>query len=841
VSKAGDNDNLLRPYRQKRRSDATPEPFGRGGARGPGPLRFMVHHHAARNTHFDLRLEMEGVLRSWAVPKGPSPNVKDKRFAALVEDHPLEYGDFEGRIPDGNYGAGWTIVWDRGIWRPEGDPVAGLKAGKLLFELDGVKLHGMWTLVRMKSGDKDWLFIKETDPHADATLGTEDYPMNSVYSGQTIAELNAGKNPATRITRALARAGAVKRPIPLTAQKPMLASAGDAFDRAGWLFEIKYDGYRLICIKDGDSTRLVSRNGNDLSLTFPEIVLAVERLPYPSITLDGEAVCHDGAGLPSFARMQQRGRLNSMSAIDRAVAENPATLYAFDILAFGDYDLRDLALRQRKTFLRDALPLAGIIRFSDHIETEGRAMYQAAASLGLEGIVAKNGDARYRSGRSGEWIKVRIDQTDDFVIMGFRRGDNREIRSLIVGQYIDGQLAYSGNVGSGLNQKHTKILDTAFAALADVPRPDDGPDNSDLAWKVPHLVCEVRYKELTPAGQLRHPVFLCLRDDKDPQECSREAHTRELAELAIEPEAVDKTVHLSNTGKLFWPADGYSKGDMIEYYRLVSPWLLPWLADRPLVMTRYPDGIDGKSFFQKDAPEFVPDWIRIEKLWSDSTEREIGYFVVDCMEALLYIANMATIPLHVYHSRTSDLEHPDWCVLDLDPKEAPFKDVIRVAKAIHRLCDEIGLPNFVKTSGSTGLHILLPLRNRFTFEQSRVLGELLGRIVVHQLPDICTIVRSPAKRDGKVYIDYLQNGSGKLIASAYCVRPKPGAPVSMPIKWSEVTTRLRPDSYTIKNAITRLKRLKRDPAIDVLHTEVDLLAVLESLTGKFREIEAKRA
>jgi len=820
---------LLQKYRDKRRVDGTPEPFGLRNADLTGaPLRFVVHHHAARNSHFDLRLEMEGVLRSWAVPKGPSPNVADKRFAALVEDHPLEYGDFEGRIPDGNYGAGWSIVWDRGIWTPLADPIDGLRDGKLLFTLNGHKLHGNWTLVRMKSGANDWLFIKETDQHA-SDASTEDYPMNSVFTGLSIADLDAGLDQGTRINAELAEANV--EPGPATDVTPMMAKAGDAFSRKGWVFEIKYDGYRLLCHKDGNNVSLMSRNNNDLSATFPEIRQAVSRLPYERIIIDGEAVCHDPSGLPSFARMQKRGRLNKPSAIDRATRENPATLYAFDLVAFGDYDLRRMSLVERKRHLKALLPAVGELRFSDHIAEDGKSMYAASANLGLEGIVAKKADSRYVSTRSDNWIKIRIDQTDDFVIMGYRAAENGDIRSLSVGQYVDGELVYTSNVGSGLSEKWSKHYRPLFDELGTSNNPATGPTTKDYRWLAPTLVCEIRFKEITPGGQLRHPVFLRDRDDKPPLECTREVRSRALDEVAVEPEPIDKTVHVTNRDKVFWPDDGYTKGDMIDYYEAVSPWLLPWLKDRPIVLTRYPDGIDGKSFYQKDAPEFVPDWMRVEKMWSDVTEREISYFVVDDVESILYIANMASIPLHLYHSRTANLERPDWCVLDLDPKDAPFSDVLTVAIAIHALCDEIEMPNYVKTSGSTGLHILLPLANQFTFDQSRILGELLARVIVARLPEICTVTRNPAKREGKVYIDYLQNGSGKLIAGTYCVRPKPGAPISMPVKWSEVTKKLKPDSFTIKNGIRRLKRMKTDPAIEVLDQPVNLLKVLEHLTG----------
>ncbi len=833
-------EQLLERYRSKRRSDGTPEPFGAGGASrvASGNPRFVVHHHAARNTHFDLRLEMQGVLRSWAVPKGPSPNVQDKRFAALVEDHPLEYGDFEGKIPDGNYGAGWSIVWDRGFYRPIGDPVQGLADGKILFELHGQKLHGKWTLVRLKDKVTDWLFIKEIDEHMDETRSTADYPMNSVFTGLSIEQLNAGVNPGAALEEDLARLKVPRQSPDHTG--PMLATAGDAFSRKDWLFEIKYDGYRLLALRAGDDVTLLSRNGNDLSRTFPEIREAVARLPYDRFILDGEAVVHDGNGMPSFARMQRRGRLNKPSAIDRAMLEHPATFYAFDLIAMGDYDLRQSALIKRKECLRQMIPVAGMIRYSDHIEKDGVAMYAAAERMGLEGIVGKNSRSRYVSGRSDQWIKVRIDQTDDFVLMGYREAGNGDIRSVMVGQYVDDELIYSGNVGSGLTDSICRELGRAFGEVDDVARPTGAPDNGDFRWKESGLVAEIRYKELTPSGQLRHPVFLHLRGDKAPDECRRDEKTRALEEIKDEDEPIDKSVALSNLEKIFWPDEKLTKGDMIAYYDAVSPWLLPWLEDRPLVMTRYPDGIDGKSFFQKDAPGFVPDWLRIEKMYSDSTEREINYLIVDCPEALVYIANMASIPLHIHHSRTIDIEHPDWCIIDLDPKDAPFKDVMTVAKTIHAVCDDIGMPNFVKTSGSTGLHILLPLNHLFTFEQSRILGELLARVVVRELPDICTIVRSPDKREGKVYIDYLQNGSGKLIASPYCVRPRPNAPVSMPLHWREVNAKLRPDSYHIGNAIARLKRQKADPALAVLTAEVDLIAVLEALTERYGEANSTK-
>lgn len=819
----------LGDYRQKRSADRTPEPFGTVAASFPGsPLRFVIHHHAARQTHYDLRLEMDGVLRSWAIPKGPSPNPQEKRFAALVEDHPIEYGDFEGRIPDGNYGAGWSIVWDKGFYSPKGDPLIGLRKGKILFELRGEKLHGMWTLVRMKGeSGREWLFIKEKDELQDESKSTDNYAMGSVFSGLSLDELNAGYDPEPPLKSAVS---SFRKSSTYRFKRPMLAGVTEPFSRKGWLFEVKYDGYRLQCIKQHSTVQLLSRNGNDLTLSFPEIAQAVQRLPHADFVLDGEAVVHAANGLPSFARLQKRGRLTQPSAIARATLEHPATLYAFDLLRYDHRNLGEQPLIKRKAWLRTLLPSPGIIRFSDHIERDGRTMFDAAAKMGLEGIIAKKANSKYVSGRSDNWQKIRVEQTDDFVIMGYKPG--KEIRSIAVGQYVGDELFYSGNVGSGFNQRLSSELSSILTALPESPPPADTP--AGTRWVAPVTVCEVRYKDLTPAGQLRHSVLIRIRDDKDAEECRRENADRQLAEPEIQEEPIVREVHLTNRDKIFWPDEGYTKGDLLDYYEKIAPWILPWLDDRPLVMTRFPDGIDGKSFFQKDAPGFIPNWIRIEKMWSQSTEREISYLIVDSVEALLYVANMASIPLHIHHSRISNFEHPDWCVLDLDPKEAPFKDVVRIAKAIKTLCDEIDLLSFVKTSGSTGLHVLIPLAGQFTFDQSRVLGELLGRVIVSRLPDIATIVRNPVKRGGKVYIDYLQNGSGRLIAAPYCVRAIPGAPISMPVSWKDVNGKLSADQFTIKNAFRRLSRISGDPALEVLNADVDLMKALERLSEEFQ-------
>src|SRR5438552_178031 len=648
-----------RAYRAERSLGRTPEPGARPATAAPSPSAgglFVVHMHAARRLHWDLRLEMDGVLRSWAVPKGPSPNRADKRLAVHVEDHPLEYGDFEGIIPEGNYGAGAVIVWDRGRWVPLEDPHEGMKQGKLLFELHGYKLKGKWTLVKLKKGEKEWLLIKEKDGYA---------------------------------------------------------------------------------------------------------------------ATDGALVVPDEAGRPSFQRLQNRAKVSRGLEVRRSAVETPAVLYVFDLLAFEGYDLGPLPLEQRKALLEQVMPRVGPIKYLSHFEQDGEALYEQVVKMGLEGIVAKKADSSYRAGRSPNWLKIRADRTDDFVVVGFTRpkGSRSGFGALDLGAYENGKLVYAGRVGSGFTAAQLKEVS---AVLERGVRPTPAftgpvPQDPGHTWVEPTLVVEVRYKEWTDEGLLRQPVFLRFRDDKKPEDCVIDrARSREQSEPMPDPSpsrtapgSVLREVKFSNLDKVFWPEERYTKGDLIEYYRTVSKWMLPYLADRPLVLTRFPDGINGKSFFQKDAPEYAQAFVRTVTIWSEDSQRDLDYFVCDNESSLLYIANMAAILLHVWSSRVATLEKPDWCILDLDPKEAPFTDVVTVAKAVQALCDDIGLPTGIKTSGSTGLHVLIPLGRQVTYEQSRTLGGLLARVIAAELPDIATVTRQVQKRDGKVYLDYVQNGHGR--------------------------------------------------------------------------------
>ena len=880
----------LERYREKRSAGQTPEPLG-GAVRQGGKRMFVVQKHHASSLHWDLRLEMDGVLESWAVPKGPSADPADKRLAMHVEPHPLEYAEFEGVIPEGQYGAGPSICWDRGIWIEIPGDKHGIEHGKLLFDLRGYKLRGRWTLVHTpKRGDNHWLLIKERDGYVDER-GTEAFPDDSIYSGLRVDQLAHPQKREGEILDAAGEAldaakkfGARNTPsvsVDSVSSGLLLGKAGglqvmlatpreQPFTKEGWVFEIKYDGYRLIADGAAGQPVLWSRNANDITATFPDIARAVKGLPYQSIVIDGEVVVHDEAGLPNFGLLQKRGRLQQKSAIARAVVDLPATFYAFDLLVFAGLDLRDLPLLARKAILRGALPTVGPIRYSDHIEVEGEAMYKQVTAMRLEGIVAKKADSRYRSGRSTSWYKIRAVRTDDFVVVGYTdpKGGRPGFGALHLAQYSeddDGELLYSGSVGTGFSDDVFDEITGALQSASGDPegkpnRPAFGgnvPKGPSHHWVHPELVAEVRYKEFTEAGVIRHPSFVRLRDDKRADDCVRQSDDAggdfgggtgppdpggkgraDGARLRPDPmpvtdRAVDRTVHFTNLGKVLWPEMGYTKGDLIDYYRAVWEWIEPYLADRSLVLTRYPDGIDGKSFYQKNAPDWAPEWVRTESVWSGSSEKPIDYFVVEDLETLLYVANSAAIPLHIWSSKISTINQPDWCILDLDPKGAPFEDVVRVAHVVRDLCDEIELPTYVKTSGSSGLHVLVPLGQQCDYEQSRQLGHLLAQVVVSEVPEIATITRAIRGREGKVYVDFLQNGHGQLLVAPFCVRAVPEAAVSTPLRWSEVTKRLDIRKHTIKTVPARMKRLKDgDPFLGVLEDRPDLIAALGRLAQR---------
>ena len=852
----------LEAYRAKRAASQTPEPFGGLGlpddADWTKPRLFVIQKHAARQLHYDFRLEWRGTLVSWAIGKGPSTDISEKRYAAMVEDHPVEYADFEGVIPKGNYGAGEVIVWDKGTWQPLEDPNTGFEKGKLLFEMRGFKMHGRYTLVRMKkqgqAETKDWLLIKERDAWAGAT-GARYFTPESIYSGLTLEEMQEGSKKAANIRERLSAAQVPRGRVESLPDFMLAEEAKEPFSDPRFVYELKYDGYRLLVVVEDGRCELVYRRGSKATDLYPEIARAASLLPFSRLVLDGELVCLDDSARPSFSRLQQRSQLRRTADVAVAAVRLPATLQAFDILAFENFDLRSLSLVERKAILREVLPKAGPLRYVDHIQGEGVLFYDEVQRMGLEGVMAKRADSKYRPGRSSLWMKLKTDKVADFVVIGMTpaEGSRTGFGALHLAAYTRAadsngapagpQLVYAGRVGSGFTEEQLKafsasllkdVVSSPACAIVDEPK--------GSLYVTPRHVVEVRYKSWDAQSLLRQPVFLRWRDDKPPEECLRPgeaSHPTPVPDAVEEPAlVVDKTVRFTNLTKVFWPvseanAVAYTKGDLIDYYRNVAPWFLPYLADRPITLTRYPDGIHGKSFFQKDAPPFIPGWMRTERLWSEDTGKELDLIIggdraSGDLETLLFIANLGAIVLHAWNARAADPARPDWIILDLDPKEAPFEHVITLAQEAKALCDEIGLPSFAKTTGSSGLHVLIPTGGALTHDQCKTFAELLARVIVTRRDTIATIVRIPAQRGGKVYIDFLQNGHGKLLVAPFSVRPLPGAPVSMPLEWSTVRSGLTPRQFTITNAIPHLQSFG-DPLSPVLKEKPDLLGALGKL------------
>ncbi len=842
----------LRRYREKRDLDRTPEPSGLETGSGETAHRkvpagaarsFVVQQHAARSLHWDLRLEIDGVLASWAVPRGPTLDPRERRLAVQTEDHPLEYASFEGVIPEGNYGAGAMIVWDRGSYHSVdgSSPAEGLSSGKLDLVLDGHKLRGRFALVKTKGADgappgRSWLLLhKDRNPPEDVTsTGLIDGQPCSVYSGLRVEELRDGKRYDDLLAERATALGAPMRDVDPRDLRPMLARTGEEpFSRPGWIFELKYDGMRVVASKRDDEVLLITRSGREVTASYPEIRQALSRIPVDRFLLDGELVALDAAGKSSFERLQQRFSRTDAPSIARAQIEIPVVLQAFDLLAASGYDLRGQPLIERKAMLESFVPSLGQIRYTDHVEEHGEALFEAAAGNDLEGVIAKRSDSRYEAGRrSDSWLKLRVPHVARLVVVGWEegRGARGRLGSLKLAWYAEGALRFAGNVGSGLREDTIDALlpellagERSTPAFEQAAERDGGAAPHGVHYCEPLLVAEVRYTEVTSQGQLRHPVLLALHDDLPPTGCrapvDREAAVESAPQPAPPPEP---ELQISRREKVFWPAEGYTKGDLLDYYEGIWPWIAPYLRDRPVVLTRYPDGIEGKSFFQQNAPDWTPAWATHEAI--DGTD----FFICNELRTLLHVINSGAIPLHVWGSRTTAIDHPDWSVIDLDPKAAPFADVVTIARHVHHLLDELEAPHFVKTSGQAGLHVLIPLAGQLDHDGARGLAELIARIVVAELPSIATIARPIAARGDKVYVDFGQNGRGRLIVAPFSVRPRPGAPVSTPLTWSQVTRRLDPAKWTIATTPRRMKS-RGDPLSGLLQESADVARLLDGL------------
>jgi len=854
----------LEEYVRKRKFEKTPEPAPgshASAAHAAAAPRFYVQRHDATRLHYDFRLEIGGVLVSWAVPKGPSLEPLSKFLAAKVEDHPLEYGEFEGNIPAGNYGAGSVMLWDRGTWELLGDkPVEEqLARGDLKFRLHGEKLKGEFALVHMKNRGKgnEWLLIKKRDADAVPGWDIEQYAW-SVLSGRTQQEIAQGlparktkektagdpqrewkSRPASRAAAVAAKAappaanktaanpaslkGAVKAAIP-TSITPMKAALAQTPPRGDeWLFEVKWDGVRAICFIDQESLRLVSRTGHPCEKQYPELSVIPHYIAASQAILDGEIAALDEKGVARFELIQPRIAQSDANAVSHMARSRPVVYFAFDLLYLNGYDLRQVALIERKQLLESILTPTGVLRYSEHFPGAGDAMLQAAQETGIEGLVAKHANSRYESRRSSEWIKIKIVERQEFAICGFTAGERDHFGALVLGVYNNGKLVWAGNVGTGFDQKALAFLRQKLDPLttSDSPFPDAPKVGKDVTWVKPELVAEVKFANWTGEGRLRAPVYLGLRPDVNPRDCVRET-VGQASSLSKEPLLPDTTnevtltierhpLKFTNLNKVFYPAEGIVKRDLLNYYDAVAALILPHLKDRPLSLKRYPNGIEQQFFFQKDAPLTFAPWLRAEEIYSDhgsdSNGAPIRYVFAEDRASLLYLVNLGCIDHNPWMSRSPTLDNPDFVLIDLDPQECPYDMIVEAALLVRDKLDAIGLKGYAKTTGGDGMHIYVPLEPIYSYEESRTFAEILAHLVLRDRPGLFTTPRAVSKRQkGRVYFDWMQNGKSKTIAAPYVLRAYPGAPVATPLAWSEVQPGLTPGQFNIYNAPERFAK-----------------------------------
>ncbi|OQP52540.1 DNA ligase D [Niastella yeongjuensis] len=903
----------LATYKKKRSFNQTPEPAGKKSAGKKKAvarqLHFVVQKHDATRLHYDFRLEMDGVLKSWAIPKGPSMNPADKRLAMMVEDHPYDYKDFEGIIPEGNYGAGTVIVWDEGTYEPiefHDDPqkaekhlLEQLRKGSLKIILHGQKLKGEFALVQIKSSeDNAWLLIKHNDKYASQTDVTK--KAKSVQSGMKLEQVAKESNhewvsnkKATSTKKssaakksprktAAAKSQPVKKKLPQAIEAlikkskrqampsgiiPMLATlTDDSFDDNNWIFEIKYDGYRALSYVDEGDVTVMSRKDLSFNKKFPPVVDALKELRLEAV-LDGEIVALNEDGRSDFQLLQQWQKNG----------EGELVYYVFDVLWLNGYNLMHLPLVERKTILQQILPEHPMLRYSDHIENKGIPFFKAAIKQGLEGIMAKERDSAYTPKiRTRQWLKIKSVQRQEVVIAGFTetRGSRSHFGALVLGVYENDKLIYVGHTGSGFNEKSLEAIYKKLKPLViDKPAFATKPKtNMPCTWVKPVLVGEVKFSEWTKDNILRQPIFMGLREDKNAKEVHKEnavhidtKSTKKQtsqkmptkttqkktgstpAKKAAAPKGTTELLHdsakeqvvtidkkeltFTNLDKIYWPADKYTKRDLINYYDQMAPFILPYLKDRPQSMNRHPNGINKPGFYQKDVSGGkVADWLVKHDYLSESDGETKQYLVCTDEASLLYMANLGCIEMNPWHSTTKKPENPSWCVIDLDPGNISFDKVIEAAQVIKQLTDGLNIDTYCKTSGSTGLHIYIPLGAVYDYDQSRQLAELIVTMAYNEMPSFTSLERSPAKRKNKIYLDYLQNRTIQTIAAPYSLRPRPGATASAPLHWEEVKKGLSMQDFTIENMYSRAKEVG-DIFKPVLGKGINLKKVLSKINS----------
>ena len=815
----------LGKYFAKRSFTKTPEPKGHLKKSSGKKLAFVVQEHHASHLHYDFRLEMDGVLKSWAIPKGPSMDPSVHHLAVHVEDHPYEYRKFEGVIPEGNYGAGNVIIWDEGWYEPraETDKSEALllqeyEEGHITFVMHGKKLKGEFALIKMhRQGENNWLLVKKTDEYATS----QDITMQdtSVKSGKRVDDLSThDKLPDFKGYPKAAKPWHVK---------PMLCTlVEEPFDKSDWVFEIKWDGYRAIASKHKQHVELYSRNSLDFSEKYPPIFEAIHNLDH-DVILDGEIVVVDDKGIPHFEWLQSW----------KKVPEGNLHYQVFDILWCDGYDVRSMPLVERKALLKSILPKGSILKYSDHIEAHGKQLFTQIQHRHLEGIVAKKANSTYDEAvRGNNWLKIKTHLRQEVVIGGFTepRGSREYLGALIVGVYKDGELHYVGHSGGGIADNERKMLHDKLLKLERKTSPFavEPKPNAPVHWVKPELVCEMSFSEWTKEGYMRQPKFEGMREDKKPSAVKHEKakHVKIPADKPKDSAASgagSSHVELTHLDKIFFPKPKYTKGDLIHYYESVAEYILPYLKDRPLSLLRQPGGVNDHGFFQKNH-EHLPSWVPSVDIFSESNNKDLHWIVGGKLETLQYVVQLGSIEINPWNSRIQHLDKPDWLVVDLDPEGVTFVDVIAVAKTVQQVCDELKIPAYPKTSGKTGIHIFIPLGAKYTHEQAKDFAHLLVIEVNKRQPKITSLERMPDKRKHKIYLDFLQNRAGQTLAAPYSVRPTPYANVAMPLHWDEVKKGLKPEDFTIKNALQRLNRTG-DLWKPVIGKGIDIGQVLKDL------------
>jgi len=890
-------------YKKKRSFEKTPEPSGNGKRKKEKQLLFVVQKHHASHLHYDFRLEMGGVLKSWAVPKGPSLNPSDKRLAMEVEDHPFDYKDFEGIIPKGNYGAGTVIVWDNGTYEPsetvnakepEKQLLHDLHKGTLSIRLHGQKLNGDFALVKTKGREENaWLLIKKKDKFSKETDITK--KDKSVISDKTLEEVKQNRKSKqwtsnrnsngelkrkedieeatpgtidyTKTAKALLKDVEEKKKAGIPKNiKPMLATLVDEpFQAEGWSYEIKWDGYRALAWVDGQDSDLRSRNNNSYTDQFNLIWEALKQWPIKAV-VDGEIVVVDENGVTSFQKLQNW----------RSEPKGQLMFYVFDILWLEGYDVTSAPLTKRRELMKPLVPPEGIIRFSDSFETKVTDFLEAAAKLGIEGIIAKKNDSEYIvNNRSKNWLKIKTGKRHEAVIGGYtiNKDSSKLFSSLLLGVFENKKLKFIGQAGTGYTDVSQKEIMKQLKPLEIYECPFEHPKDKNkprllrsstpkavIKWVKPEIIAEVQYQELTTEGLMRHPSFQGLRTDKKAKDVKMEEAVhispgtktakpnaaKSLAgkkskdnNILVDPKQKtekkkinSRELVFTNLDKIYWPKEKLSKGDMLNYYYQVAPYLLPYMKDRPQSLNRFPNGINGPSFYQKNVADKIPNWLTTHNYKNTSKEGTKKFLVCSDEASLLYMANLGCIEMNPWHSRVQSPDRPDWCVIDLDPDTNSFDEVIEVANIIKKILDTLEVDGYAKTSGSTGIHIYIPLGAKYDYEQSKMLAELIVSIAHRETKGFTSLERNPSKRKEKIYLDFLQNRPIQTIAAPYSLRPKPGATVSAPLHWEEIRKGLSIRDFTIDNMLARIKS-EGDIFKGVLGKGIDLQKVIKKATAVF--------